>query len=146
MSIFGKLKAAMSGATNKISGRKDFLEAVAAASALMASADGSVSDDEVLTVLAAAKANPNLKAAFSETDIDNAVNIMLDRAKTGRAGRLSLYKEIEDIKADPEMSEIALSIALDVADSDGSFSDDEKAVAKTIAGKLNLDLNKYLSV
>ncbi|MFN6983449.1 MAG: TerB, partial [Rhizobium oryzihabitans] len=67
---------------------------------------------------------------------------MCSRA-VGRVGKAGLFKEIEDIKADHDMSETVLLVALDVADS-GGISDDEKAVLAKIASTVGLDLAKYL--
>jgi tellurite resistance protein TerB len=61
--VLGLLKKLGGDAVKKYSGNKDFLEAVCASAALVAAADGSVSDDEILAAVEAARNNPTLTAA-----------------------------------------------------------------------------------
>ncbi|WP_312809312.1 tellurite resistance TerB family protein [Agrobacterium cavarae] len=140
--MFAKLKEKLSGSVNKYSGRKDFLEAVCAASALVAAADGDVSDAEVAQTVKAITSNAQLSAAFRPSDIERTADEMLKRAQGGRVGRAGLYKEIEDIRADHDMGETVLLSALDVADH-GGIDDKEKEVLAKIASSLGLNLANY---
>lgn len=140
--MFAALKSKLTGGVNKYSGRKDFLEAVCAASALVAAADGDVSDAEVDQTIKAITSNANLSAAFRTQEIERTADAMLNRAKGGRVGRSGLYKEIEDVSSDHDMAETVLLSALDVADQ-GGIDDKEKAVLGTIAQKLGLNLANY---
>lgn len=140
--MFAALKSKLSGGVNKYSGRKDFLEAVCAASALVAAADGDVSDAEVDQTVKAITSNAQLSAAFRSQEIERTADAMLQRAKGGRVGRSGLYKEIEDVASDHDMAETVLLSALDVADH-GGIDDKEKAVLGTIAQKLGLNLANY---
>ncbi len=140
--MFAKLKQKLSGSVNKYSGRKDFLEAVCAASALVAAADGDVSDAEVAQTVKAITSNAQLSAAFRTSDIERTADEMLKRAQGGRVGRAGLYKEIEDIRADHDMGETVLLSALDVADH-GGIDDKEKEVLAKIASSLGLNLANY---
>lgn len=142
MSIFAKLKSAVSGNVNKYSGRKDFLEAVCAAAALVAAADGDISDKEVDQTMKAVSSNASLSAAFKTSEIERIADSMLKRAQGGRVGRSGLYKELEDISHDHDMSETVLLSALDVADNDG-ISTEEKAVLSKVAQTLGLNLANY---
>lgn len=137
--MFAKFKAKLTGSVNKFSGRKDFLEAVCASCALVAAADGSVEDSEVETTIKTIASNPSLQAAFSSREIESTADAMLKRAQAGRTGRMGLYKEIEDIKADAEMAETVYLAAWDVAESDGSVADEEKAVMAKIADRLGVN-------
>lgn len=140
--MFAKLKEKLSGSVNKYSGRKDFLEAVCAASALIAAADGDVSDAEVDQTVKAITANAQLSAAFKTAEIERTADAMLKRAQGGRVGRAGLYKEIEDIKADHDMGETVLLSALDVADHGGIDAKEREVLAK-IASTLGLNLANY---
>lgn len=140
--MFSSLKQKLSGGVNKYSGRKDFLEAVCAAAALVAAADGEISDDEVAQTVKAVSSNASLSAAFKPVEIERTADLMLKRAQGGRVGRAGLYKEIGDVTNDHEMSETVLLSALDVADH-GGIDDKEKDVLAKIASTLGLDLKNY---
>lgn len=141
--MFAKLKEKFSGSVNKYSGRKDFLEAVCAACALIAAADGEVEDEEVTQTVKGIASNPNLSGSFSSREIEATAEAMLKRAQGGRVGRAGLFKEIEDIASDHDMAETVLLTALDVADSDGQVEPQEKEVLSKIAQKLGLNLASY---
>ena len=141
--MLAKFKEMLAGNVNKFSGRKDFLEAVCASCALVAAADGSIDDSEVAQTIKVIASNPSLSSAFSSREIEGTAEQMLNRAGAGRTGRMGLYREIEDIASDVEMCETVYLAALDVADADGSVSDEEKAVLHKIATSLKLDPKKY---
>lgn len=141
--VFGSMKKMFSGSVNKYSGRKDFLEAVCAAAALVAAADGNIEDSEVETTIKTIVANPSLAGAFNSREIEGTADTMLKRAQAGRTGRMGLYKEIDDIASDPEMAETVYVTALDVAEGDGSIGDAEKAVLAKIASALKVDPKKF---
>lgn len=143
MGILSKLSTSFKGSVAKYSGRKDFLEAVCAASALVAYADGSCDNDEAEAAIKSITANAELSGAFASREIELTADAMMKRAEGGRVGRNGLYREIEDIAKDGDMAETVLLTALDVADN-GGISDDEKRVLADIAKRLSLDLNKYL--
>lgn len=140
--MFAAIKQKLSGGVNKYSGRKDFLEAVCAASALVAAADGDVSDAEVDQTVKAVSSNASLAAAFKPSEIERTADAMLKRAQGGRVGRSGLYKELEDINSDHDMAETVLLSALDVADH-GGIDDKEKAVLQQVAQRLGLNLANY---
>lgn len=144
MGIFDKLKSTLTGGVNKFSGRKDFLEAVCAGAALVAAADGDISDDEIDAATKAVSSNRNLSAAFPSREIETTMETMLKRAQGGRVGRNGLYVEIEEITSDAEAAETVLATVLDVAEADGSISDQERAVVDRIANKLRLDVKNYM--
>lgn len=141
--MFSKLKERFAGSVSKYSGRKDFLEAVCAAAALVAFADGDASDEEIASTIKSIAANAQLAGAFSTREIEATAEAMLRRAQGGRVGRNGLYSEIEDIKSDAAMAETVLLTALDVADS-GGIDDKEMAILREVAKRLSLSIDKYL--
>lgn len=143
MPLLSKFKNAFAGSVNKYSGKKDFLEAVCAACALVSAADGELEDAEIAQTIKGIAANPALAGAFSSREIEQTADQMCKRAQGGRVGRAGLYKEIEDIASDKEMAETVLLTALDVADSDGQVEPEEKVVLGKIAEKLGLNLANY---
>ena len=141
--MFAALKNKFTGSVAKFSGRKDFLEAVCAASALVAFADGDASDQEVDATVKSITSNAQLSGSFSTREIETTAERMMQRAQGGRVGRNGLYKEIEDITADHDMAETVLLTALDVADN-GGIDDKERTVLSEIAKRMSLNLSSYL--
>lgn len=141
--MFKGLKDKLSGGAKRMSGRTDLLEAVCAAAALVAAADGTVDDSEIDATAKAVTANETLNTAFSPREIEGSIQRMLDRANGGRVGKMGLYKEIDDVAGNAEDSEIVLLTAMDIADADGEVSPEETAVLEKIAGKLGLKLSNY---
>lgn len=141
--MFGKLKNAFAGSVNKYSGNKDFLEAVCAACALVAAADGELEDAEIAQTIKGIASNPALAGAFPTREIEQTADAMCKRAQGGRVGRAGLYKELEDIANDKDKAETVLLTALDVADSDGQVEPEEKKVLEKIAQTFGLNLANY---
>lgn len=139
--MLANFKAKFGSAMAKFNGRKDFLEAVCAASALVASADGEVSDDEIKQTTKVVSSNPSLQSAFKPRDIESCIDSMLKRAASGRTGRAGLYKEIEDVKADNTMSETVYLAAYDIAETDGNIATKEQEVLSQIAKRLGVNPN-----
>jgi tellurite resistance protein TerB len=140
--IFGKKAEA---AVQKFSGRTDFLEAVCAAAALIAAADGEIEDSEVKATVKAVKANKSLANGFDQTAIEAAINKMLERAAGGRVGRMGLWEEIREVAKDAELAQGVVLAALDVAEGDGEIEPAEKAVLDRLAKELSVDLARLLA-
>ena len=140
--MFG-FKSKVTGGINKFSGRTDFLEAVCASAALVAFADGDISDVEVATTSMTVKNNPNLAKGFKPAKIEKCIDSMLKRAQAGKSGRMGLYKEIDDITENDEMCEAVYLTALDVAEGDGEVCEKEKAVLSRIAGRLGVNPSNF---
>ena len=143
MGFLDKLKGRVTGSVNKFSGRKDFLEGVLAATALIAVADGEIEDEEIATTIKTVLANPELSGAFPSREIEITADAMLKRAQAGRSGRLGLWKEIEEVAGDPEMAETIYVTALDVSESDGQIEPEEQAVLDKLAATLKIDPKKF---
>lgn len=137
--FLNNLKEKLSSSIKRFSGRKDFLEAVCAASALVAAADGEITDDEIKMAIKVVSSNPTLAAAFKTSEIEKCIDSMLKRAGSGRTGRMGLYKEIEDIAKDPAMCETTYLCALDIAETDGNVAKEEKLVLDQIAKRLGVN-------
>lgn len=142
--MFAKLKEKFTGSVNKFAGRKDFLEAVCAACALVSAADGELEDAEIEQTIKGIASNPSLAGAFSTREIELTAEAMCKRAQGGRVGKMGLFKEIEDISKDHDMAETVLLTAMDVADSDGQVEPEEKEVLGKIAQRLGLNISNYV--
>lgn len=142
--VFKKLFGAAKDAADKYSGNTDFLEAVCASAALVAAADGDISDAEVEQTGKIVRNNPILSKAFDSRTIEKTIDTMLARAQGGRSGRMALYNEISDVvNRAPEMGEAVVLMAIDVAEAEGGISEQEQAVLNRIAERLRVDLKKY---
>ncbi len=144
--FFNKMKDALQGKLKKLNGRTDFLEAVCAANALVASCDGEVSDEEIKVATKVVAANPILSGSFKQAQIEKCCDSMMKRAVAGRSGRLGLFKEIDDIAADAEMCEMVYVAALDIAEADGNVGDKEKTTLNEIAKRIGVDPKKYVNI
>ena len=146
--MFGKLKEKLSGGAQRMTGRADLLEAVCAACALVAAADGNIEDSEVAQIAKSLSSHPVLSAAFSPREIEAVIDKMLSRAQAGRAGRAGLLKEIEEAKSKSDSNdlEMIVLIALDVADADGDLGDAEKKVVETIGRTLGVNVTALMAV
>ena len=132
-------------AASKFSGRTDFLQAVCAAAALIAAADGDIEDTEVKATVKAIKANKVLSEGFDQREIETCINGMLDRAGGGRVGRAGLWEEISEVAKEPEMAEAVFLTALDVAEGDGEIEPAEKVVLERLAKDLSVDMNRLMA-
>lgn len=124
---------------------KDFLEAVLAASALVAAADGDIEDSERRKVTAIITGHAQLSKLYQANVIEQTAEVMFKRAKDS-SGRQQLARELDDIKTRPngmQMAEDAYLIALDIAMSDGEIEPAEADVLKKIAARLGVDTSKF---
>lgn len=129
---------------DKLSGRTDYLEALTAAGAYMASCDGNVDDSELDKLMKSITAIPAVATAYGENVISQKIDAMLKRAGGGRMGRRGLMKEIEDLaNAEYDLRESVLLVALDVAD-DGGIGDQERQAAIDIGKALGIDATKLI--
>lgn len=147
--MFGALKKAFGAGAREIaadySANRDYLEAVCAAAALVAYADGDLEDSERTKVIRVCTNHKTLSKFYKQDEIERTVDEMFKRAKD-RAGRNSLALELDDIKGKPngsQMAEDVYLIASDIAMADGELEAEEEVVLKKIAGRLNVDPSKF---
>lgn len=144
--MFAKLKERLTGGASKLSGKTDLLEGICAMAALVAYADGELEDSEVEATLDALTTHATLSTAFTSSQIEQALDKQLKRAKGGMAGKLALKREIQEAKdknATDEL-EMALMIAIDVSMADGEMEPAEKVVLEDLAKRLGFSLSSYL--
>lgn len=145
--MFGNLfKGKAKDAVNKFSGNKDFLEAMCAASALVAAADGTIDDSEVDAAINSIKSNAAISSGFSAQEIENVFGKMSTKVNT-RVGRSQLKTEIQEAIGRDKTGDLGKAIVLgaaDVADQNG-IDDKEMAVLRDIAGLCNQNIEKLLA-
>ncbi|CAH2602229.1 Tellurite resistance TerB [Rhodovastum atsumiense] len=115
-----------------------FLDAVAAACALVSTADGSISAAEKEKMLGFIRQSDELKVFDLQTVIDTftrfAGKIEFDFA----LGASECLATIGKLKGKTE-ARLLVRVCIAVAGADGSFSDDEKKVVRNICTELGID-------
>lgn len=125
---------------------KDFLEAVCAAVALVAIADGDIEESEKRSAISIVTSHPTLGKLYQHNEIEDCLTRMFSQAKTG-TGRASLGRELADVKGkpnSPQMCEDVYLVAADIAAADGDTDEKETAVLAKIAGFLGVDPQKSI--
>lgn len=147
--MFGMLKKIGGAAAKEVKAEygenKDFLEAVCAASALTAAADGDIEESEKRKVLSIITNHSQLGKLYQQNVIEATADTMFKRAKDS-SGRQQLARELDDIKSRPQgaqMAEDVYLIAVDIAMADGEIEEAEKAVLAKIAARLGVDPAKF---
>ncbi|HZG29922.1 MAG TPA: TerB family tellurite resistance protein [Ensifer sp.] len=124
---------------------KDFLEAVCAACALVAAADGDIEESEKRKVVSIVTGHATLGKLYQQGVIEQTAETMFRRAKDV-SGRQQLARELDDIKGRQDgatMAEDVYLIALDIANADGEIEPQEDVVLKKIATRLGVDASKF---
>lgn len=143
--MFGKLKELIANGTNRLSGKTDLLEGIAAGGILVSAADGEMDSDEVGVLLEAMLGHEVLSKAFSESVIQQTVDKMVKKAspnaagKIGMVGKIALEREVKEVKAksSSEDIELMLAILVDVASADADgIEPAERAVINKISNSL----------
>jgi len=147
--VFGLLKKIAGGAAREVSAEygqsRDFLEAVCAAAALVAWADGELEQSERTKVVNLIQNHPTLGKIYKQDVIEQTANTMFSRGKDS-SGRQLLARELDDLKGKPngtQMSEDVYLLALDIASADGDVAEQETVVLQKIATRLGVDVSKF---
>jgi tellurite resistance protein TerB len=132
------LEATVARFNNKV-----FLNAVVAACARVAAADGNISTEEKQKMLGFIQISPALKV-FSTADVLSAWNdniTFFDFDAT--IGHTESNKVIAQLKGNTEACETLVQVCCVIGASDGDFDDQEKAVVREIANLLGLSPSKF---
>lgn len=143
--FLAKLKGGADALVNKAlsSSDKDVMEAMVAAAALTAYADGDCSEEEVTVTLNILGSNTSLEVFGTEPiDLFNKYCDLIEKSK--RTAKHQLMKEITDLKGDKENSIRVLIMAIEVADADNNIDEDEMKFLNTIAKELDLKVSDYI--
>lgn len=124
--------------------RKDLAEAAIGAGVLIASVEGGVSDEEVLTIMGLVQNMDQFK--HHQNEIEAMIGKYTSLLKAGfLVGKINIMREIADVKGNDEEIEDVLAIAVTIAGSDGDFSQKEADLLKEIANKLGFPPSKLAS-
>lgn len=136
----------LESSASKFSGRKEFLEAVCASSALIASSEGGVRLEDILATQRAIESNKYLRSNFKVALINSTIDIMLKKAEEGKSGRSFLYKKLDVAKGDKGVAEAIYLAALYTAEYRGDIDILERATLTKIATRLNVTESSLLDV
>ncbi len=118
---------------------KDFMEAVVAGCALVASADGEISSAEKQKLIGFIQNSDELKAFDLDQVIGSFNNICSKMEFDQQIGRAEALKKIGLIRSNVEASRLMVRVCCAIGASDGQFDANERAVVRTIAQELGLN-------
>lgn len=118
---------------------KDFMEAVAAGCAMIASADGNISSDEKQKMVGYINLNDSLKV-FNLNDVLTRFNHYADMFGFDyNVGKAEAMKSITKIKNKPDAAKALVAVCCSIGASDGNFDKEEVALVKEICSALGVN-------
>lgn len=118
---------------------KDFLNAAMAGSALVAMADGSVSQEEKQKMIKFIESNDAL-SVFTTSDVIKAFQEFVSQLEFDKdIGEAKAFQALGKMKSNVDASRLLVRMIIAVAASDGNFDANEKAVARRISKELNIN-------
>jgi tellurite resistance protein TerB len=120
---------------------QDFRDAILAICAMVAAADGSIDQSERDKVKRLIMSNEAL-SHFTPSELGKQFEAYIPKALDEFAV-LDLEKIVGKLRGKADEADMAVKIALIIANADGVFADSEKAVVRTIIKKLALNASDY---
>lgn len=118
---------------------KNFMEATAAACAMIAAADGEVSSSEKMKMTGFINTSPELKV-FNLSDVIKAFNDSVSKFEFDyQIGQAEALKVINKIKGNDGAARLLVRVACAIGASDGNFDQKEKAACRQICLELGLN-------
>ena len=122
---------------------KEFLEAVVAASYMVASADGNVDSDEKTKLLNFLKIDEQLRV-YSPGDIITMFNKYKDLYEfDADVANASALKAIGKFSENKEKSNYLIRLVCSIGAADGSFDQNERDVVRKICTELNIEPSQF---
>lgn len=129
----GRLTAEVSKFRNR-----SFMEAVVAACAMVAAADGTVSSEEKQKMAGFIRNSDELKHFSMPEVITYFEKVIGNFEFDAEIGRAEALKVIGRLRGNEEQARIMVRVACAIGASDGNFDDDERAVVRSICVELGL--------
>lgn len=121
---------------------RDLMQAIVGGYLLVAAADGEISKNESAQIDIQIRANKNLEHFGPE--ITSTVNLYTEQLQASfRIGRMTILREIRDIKNNPADAEEVFVNMLAVAEGDGDISAQEMKVLAEVGNELGLRLKDF---
>ncbi|MFT5873215.1 MAG: tellurite resistance protein TerB [Clostridium sp.] len=122
---------------------KDFMEAVAAGCALIASADGDISAEEKQKMVGYINLNDALKV-FKLSDVLARFNHYADMfAFDYNVGKAEAMKAVTKMKSKPDAAKTLLAVCCAIGAADGNFDKDEIALVREMCSTLGVDPSDF---
>ena len=149
MGFFDSIKQMSKDVSNKLSNEvtkfknKDFLNAVIAGCALVATSDGSISPDEKRKMLAFISNSDELKV-FDSGDVIESFNKISSKFDFDyEIGKAEALKTIAKLKSNPAAAKLMVRVCCVIGASDGNFDNNEKQTVRTICRELGIDASEF---
>lgn len=137
-----KARSALTSEVLKLKNRT-FMEATAAACAMIAAADGEVSAAEKTKMIGFISNSPELKV-FNLTEVINAFNDAVGKFEFDhQIGQAEALKIIGKVKGNDGASRLLVRVACAIGTSDGDFDQKEKAACRQICIELGLSPSDF---
>lgn len=121
---------------------RDLMEAIVGGSMLVAAADGSIDDNELVALEKLISSNESLSHFGNE--IGKEINRFEKMFDAGfRMGKMKVLREISDIKNSQEDAEEVFINMLTIAEADGEIDPGEMAVLQEVGDKLGIRLTDF---
>jgi len=134
--------SSLTGEVKKIA-NKDFMEAVAAGCALVASADGNISTEEKQKMIGFMNINDTLKV-FKTSDVIDRFNHYASHFDFDyNVGKIEAMKQVEKMKNKTTEAKLLIAVCCSVGASDGDFDKSEVAIVKEMCQRLGLDSKEF---
>ncbi|WP_095204687.1 tellurite resistance TerB family protein [Mesorhizobium carmichaelinearum] len=119
------------------------LDALTGGCAWLASADGSISDDEKRKMLNFMQVSPEMKVFDTKKVLASYKPIADTFEAEFEFGRLEAVRRISKIKGDAAAANVLVRLVIILGSSDGNFDADEKKVVREICGILDIDATQF---
>ncbi|MGH4120152.1 tellurite resistance TerB family protein [Clostridium sp.] len=118
---------------------KDFMEAIAAGCALIASADGDISSEEKQKMVGYINLNDSLKV-FKLNDVLTRFNHYADMfAFDYNVGKAEAMKSITKMKSKTDAGKTLIAVCCSIGAADGNFDKEEVALVKEMCSNLGVN-------
>ncbi len=122
---------------------KEFMDAVVAGCALVAAADGNISDSEKQTMGQYMQNSDELKVFDMGEVIKRFNHFVANFEFNAMIGKAEALKAVGKIKSNPEASRLLIRVCAAIGMADGEFDDSEKAVVREMCHELGLDPGEF---
>lgn len=141
MSLFDSMRSTLDGHLKRFN-NKDFMEALMAGCALVASADGQVEEQEKKKMSGFIQRMEQLQV-FDRSLLINLFNKYVDELEFDfDFGKGNLMKELREVKGD-EQKQLIMTVLVAIAKSDGEIEQDEVKVLREIISVFGLNPSDY---
>lgn len=118
---------------------KETLDAIVAASTMMGFADGTVTSEEKAKMVGVLQASDELKVFKTDEVIAIFQNLSGKYDFDKAVGEMECLKLIGRVKGKPEAASLVVRVSMIIANADGNFDANERAVAIRIVREVGLD-------